>query len=217
MLNALWFRSDGGAERYGEYGAAVVPILADVGAELLFPSLPVAQSLEGGFDPDLLVFVRYPSLEAFDAMWQSDAYRAVAHLRTEAIAHAVLTRCRIEPEDAPSVRALAPGIVVLNCLWFSPGGSARYDDYLRAAQPLVERHGGGFVSPRLSPVQALGDDFVPDLVFLGQYPSADAVFELVADPDYAAPAAIRTAAVARSATTLLRVDAAGAPRPGAAE
>lgn len=75
MFNALWFYPDGGAERYGEYGAAVMPILADVGAELVFPFLRVDRALEGGLDPDLVGFVRYPSWDAFNAMWRSDAYR----------------------------------------------------------------------------------------------------------------------------------------------
>ncbi len=119
MLNALWLRPDGGAERYAEYGQAVLPILDDVGAELIFPFLPVTHALEGGFDPDLVGFVRYPSAEAFESMWRSDAYQRVAHLRTEAITKAVLTRCLIDPEDAPSVPQLPSGIAVFNALWFA--------------------------------------------------------------------------------------------------
>ncbi len=206
MLNALWFRSDGGAERYAEYGAAVGPILAASGAEVLLPVLPVEQSLEGGLDPDLLAFIRYPSQKAFESMWQSEEYQAIAGLRTDAISHAVLTRCRIEPEDAVPVEGLPPGIAVLNCLWFREAGAERYEDYLNAARPLVERRGGRFLSPRLRPEASLEDDFAPDLIFHGLYPTAEAVSDLVADPEYAPAAAIRTEAVQRSATTLLRID-----------
>lgn len=36
MLNLLEFRPDGGAERYGEYGEAVAPLLAGIGGRLLW-------------------------------------------------------------------------------------------------------------------------------------------------------------------------------------
>ena len=38
MLNALWFRP-GGMELYGQSGEAVLPMLAEVGAELSTPFL----------------------------------------------------------------------------------------------------------------------------------------------------------------------------------
>ncbi len=203
MFNALWFRP-GGMERYGQYGGAVLPILADVGAELSTPFLTVDESLEGGFDPDLVGFVRYPSAQAFDEMWRSERYRSVAHLRTEAAHRAVLTRCAIVPPDSGEA-VLNSGIVVLNMLWFHEGGRDRYDEYLAAAAPLVEAVGGRYVTPRFVPDAAYDDDFVPDLIFLGNYPSKDAVFELVTGPAYAEVSEIRTAAVQRSATTILRV------------
>ncbi len=205
MLNALWFRPEGGAERYGEYGEAVLPIMADVGADLLFPPMVVEQSLEGGFDPDLVVFVRYPSADAFEAMWRSDAYQKIAHLRTEAITRAVLTRCAIEPPDAEANRELPAGVAVLNALWFNEGGDATYDRYLEEAQPLVTSRGGQFLRPRLRPQVALGDDFVPDLVFLGHYPSIETLFEMIGSDEYRSPAATRSAAVNHSTTSILRV------------
>jgi uncharacterized protein (DUF1330 family) len=203
MFNALWFRPNG-LESYARYAEAVMPILADVGADMVTPFLPLDDALEGGFDPFVTGFVRYPSAAAFDEMWQSSRYREVAHLRTDAVERAVLTRCRLEPADAPNA-ALVPGVVVLNMLWFHDGGRERYDDYLEAAAPLVAKVGGRYVSPRFLPDKAYGDEFVPDLVFLGNYPSREAVFDLVGDADYAPAAAIRTAAVARSVTTTLRV------------
>lgn len=205
MFNALWFHPDGGAQRYAEYGAAVMPILSDVGAELIFPFLPRERVLEGGLDPDLVGFVRYPSWDAFDAMWRSDAYQAIAHLREEAITKAILTRCTIDPADAAAATSLPPGIAVLNALWFREGGAATYDDYLEAARPLVEKRGGRFLSPRFLPEQALADDFVPDLVFLGYYPSVEVLLDLVGSDDYQAPSAIRTDALLHSATTVLSI------------
>ena len=203
MLNALWFKP-GGMELYGKYGEAVLPILGEVGAELSTPFLQADEALEGGFDPDLVGFVRYPSPTAFDEMWRSERYRRVAHLRTDAVHRAVLTRCAIEPPGSGEA-VLDSGIVVLNMLWFHEGGRERYDEYLAAAAPLVEAVGGRYIVPRFVPNLAYDDDFVPDLIFLGNYPSKDAVFDLVTGPAYAEASEIRTAAVRRSATTILRV------------
>ncbi len=203
MLNALWF-TPGGTESYARYAEAVLPILAEVGADLLTPFLPVDTALEGGFDPDLVGFVRYPSAAAFDEMWRSERYRRVAHLRSDAVHRAVLTRCLIDPPDA-GVAVLEPGVVVLNMLWLHEGGHQRYDDYLAAAAPLVAAVGGRYVAPRFLPDAAYDDDVVPDLVFLGNYPSIEALFAVVNDPGYAAAAEIRDAAVRRSMTTVLRM------------
>ncbi len=203
MLNALWFKPEGGAQLYAQYGEAVMPILAEVGAEMLFPPMRVEQALEGGFDPDLVVFVRYPSWEAFNGMWRTEAYSKIAHLRTDAIRKAVLTRCAIDPEDAASAQQLPPGVFVFNGLYFVDGGAATYDEYLRQARPLVEARGGRFMSPRLKPNKALGEDFVPDLVFLGNYPSIEAVFDLVSSPEYQEPSQTRSRAVDHSVTTVL--------------
>ncbi|MCX2932546.1 DUF1330 domain-containing protein [Mycobacterium sp. CVI_P3] len=142
MFNTLWFRPDG-MQLYGEYGGEVLPILADVGAELVTPFLMVDEPLEGGFDPDMVGFVRYPSAAAFDDMVDSDRYRRVAHLRSDAVHRAVLTRCAIEPPD-PGAAVLEPGIAVLNMLWFHDGGRQRYAEYLSAVKPLVEAAGGRF-------------------------------------------------------------------------
>jgi uncharacterized protein (DUF1330 family) len=204
MWNALWFEIDGGRERYAEYGAAVMPILEQVGADILVPPLEIDQALEGRFDPDLTFFVRYPSQEAFDAMWQSDAYGHVASLRTDATRRAVLTRCAILPEDAGPVR-LPRGIAVLNMLWLRPGGGERYDDYLEATRPQVEAVGGSYVVPRFRPDRAIEDDVAPDMIFIGHYPSTDALFAVVSAPEYEQHAKIRAEAVERSLTTTLRV------------
>ena len=208
MFNALWFRAGGGAEQYAEYGSAVQPIMADVGAELLFPFMPVHSSLEGGLDPDVVAFIRYPSRDAFDTMWRSDAYRKVAHLRTDAVTKTVLTQCAIEPSESQPLASLAPGIAVLNCLWFNEDGRPAYDAYLQAAAPLAQAVGGEFVAPRLLPEQSLDSTFTPDLIFLGHYPSFDALTALIGDDNYRAsggPGELRASSLSQSATTILIV------------
>ena len=203
MFNALWFRPDGW-QLYGQYGGEVLPILADVGAELVTPFLTLDEPLEGGFDPDLVGFVRYPSAAVFDEMVNSERYRQVAHLRTDAVHRAVLTRCAIDPPDAGAA-LLEPGIAVLNMLWFHDGGRERYDEYLAAAGPMVQAVGGRLTVPRFLPDQAYEDAVVPDLILIGNYPSKEALFAMVTDPAYSEIAQIRTAAVRESATTLLTV------------
>jgi uncharacterized protein (DUF1330 family) len=202
MLNALWFKPDGGAQRYGEYGEAVMPILRDVGAELLFPPLSVEQPLEGDFDPDLIVLVRYPSSDAFDAMWRTEAYGKVGHLRTEAIGKAVLTRCAIDPEDAAPVTELPPGSLIFEALTFADGGAATYEEYLRQTEPLVQSRGGGLLAPRLIPQQSLGEGFMPDLVLLGHYPSMQTLYDVAATPEYQEHAPLRRRALKHAVTAL---------------
>jgi uncharacterized protein (DUF1330 family) len=201
MLNALWFKPDGGAQRYAEYGEAVMPLLRGVGAEMLLPMLPVVQTLEGGFDPDLILLVRYPSKDAFNAMWQTDAYSKIAHLRTEAITKAVLTRCALEPEDAAPID-FQSGSVLFEGLSFTPGGRPAYDEYLRQIGPLIEAQQGRLLSPRLLPERSMAEDFTPDLVLLSHFPSMEQLSAVAATDEYAKAAVLRRKAVDHAATVV---------------
>ena len=93
MLNALWFRKDGGAERYAEYAAAAAPVVARLGGTLVDGYAPDL-ALIGEFDPDLLFFVEWPSWDAFTAIGSDPEYLAIAHLREEALDRSLLIRCR---------------------------------------------------------------------------------------------------------------------------
>ena len=84
MLNLLRFKPDGGRERYAEYGAAVVPLVEGVGGRVVFQG-KAAPALLGGESWDLVVLVEYPTRRAFLEMIRSPGYRAIAHLRTEAL------------------------------------------------------------------------------------------------------------------------------------
>jgi uncharacterized protein (DUF1330 family) len=85
MLNLLAFKPDGGRERYGEYGAAVAPLLEKVGGRIVFVG-PSAAPLLGSDAWDLVALVEYPTRQAFLEMIGSAEYQAIAHLRTEALA-----------------------------------------------------------------------------------------------------------------------------------
>lgn len=84
MLNLLRFKPEGGRERYGEYGAAVAPLLERAGARVVFLG-ESAPPLLGGGEWDLVLLVEYPTRQAFLEMVGSAEYQAIAHLRTEAL------------------------------------------------------------------------------------------------------------------------------------
>jgi uncharacterized protein (DUF1330 family) len=98
MLNLLRFKPDGGAERYAEYGAAVAPILAKVGGEIVFAG-QATPALIGEGEWDLVALARYPSRQAFLDMVSSPEYQEIAHLRTEALVASELHP--MDPAEVP--------------------------------------------------------------------------------------------------------------------
>lgn len=84
MLNLLRFKPDGGRERYEEYGAAVAPLLDKVGGRIAWLG-EASPPLLGAESWDLVALVEYPSRHAFLDMISSDEYRAIEHLRSEAL------------------------------------------------------------------------------------------------------------------------------------
>ena len=92
MLNLLRFRPDGGRESYQEYArqvgervgakyGTVVEYLGEGGRALV---------AEDGQAWDMVVLVRYPTRRAFVDMIRDPDYRAVAHLRSQALIESVL-------------------------------------------------------------------------------------------------------------------------------
>lgn len=94
MLNLLAFRPEGGRERYEEYGAAVAPLLEKAGGRIVWFGAPAAALLGDG-SWDLVVLVEYPTRQAFLDMVGSEEYRAIEHLRGEA-----LVKGELHPMDA---------------------------------------------------------------------------------------------------------------------
>ena len=84
MVNLLRYRPDGGRERYEEYAQAVIPLIAKAGGRLVFRA-NAAASVIGDEEWDEVILVEYPSRKAFGEMIASEAYGAIAHLRTEAL------------------------------------------------------------------------------------------------------------------------------------
>ena len=100
MLNLLKFHPDGGAERYGEYGVAVAPLLERVGGRPIWAGNP-AEGLINGEDWDLMILVEYPTRQALLDMIGSPEYQAIAHLRDEA-----LERSRLQANDPVTLPGL---------------------------------------------------------------------------------------------------------------
>jgi uncharacterized protein (DUF1330 family) len=96
MLNLLAFRPEGGRERYEEYGAAVAPLLEKAGGRIVWFGAS-AKALLGEGSWDLVVLVEYPTRQAFLDMVGSEEYRAIEHLRSEA-----LTKGELHPMDQAS-------------------------------------------------------------------------------------------------------------------
>ena len=85
MLNLLRFKKDGGLDTYfNEYGAAVRPLIESRGGGVVF-NLEGVTPVISNERVDRLILVSYPSPESFRGMITSEAYRAVAGKRTDAI------------------------------------------------------------------------------------------------------------------------------------
>lgn len=78
-----------GQEAYARYGAAVTPILADLGAKTLFAG-PVHGLLIGEGDWDMAAIVEYPNRTVMIGMGTSQAYQAIHYHRAAGLAHQLL-------------------------------------------------------------------------------------------------------------------------------
>lgn len=93
MLNVLWFKQEGGAEKYQEYLRAAGPFAAKYGGKSDRSYVPET-SIIGEFDADLVFFVEWPNSKAFTDFIQDPGYQAISHLRAEAIRDSLLIRCK---------------------------------------------------------------------------------------------------------------------------
>jgi len=93
MLNVLWFKPNGGAERYEEYLRAVGPISARYGGKKLDAYVP-EQALIGEMTADLVFVVEWPSASSIEAFLNDAEFQQVKQMREEAITDSLLVRCR---------------------------------------------------------------------------------------------------------------------------
>jgi uncharacterized protein (DUF1330 family) len=89
MLNLLKFGGPGGRDAYLRYGAAVTPILAAIGARILY-SGSAAELLIGDQTWDAVILVEYPSRQAFLRMISGPEYLAAHTERQRGLERTVL-------------------------------------------------------------------------------------------------------------------------------
>lgn len=92
MLNAMWFKADGGEQRYREYMQAVGPLMRRAGGRKL-KSFVTDREIVGEFDADLIFFVEYPDWQAYKSFANSAEHHRIAYLREEALEKSILVRC----------------------------------------------------------------------------------------------------------------------------
>lgn len=98
MLNALWFKANGGEARYRKYMKAASPLMKRVGGRRL-KRFVADRAVIGEFDADLIFFVEYPNWQAFKDFANSADYHKIAYLREEALEKSLLIRC-VRPDYA---------------------------------------------------------------------------------------------------------------------
>lgn len=90
MLNLLRF-APGGRPSYEEYSRRAARFLKEYGAELLYAGEGAAPLVaEDGQDWDAVLLVRYPDRDTFRRMVSDPEYQKITHLRSQALAEAVL-------------------------------------------------------------------------------------------------------------------------------
>lgn len=97
IMNLLKFKADAGDGRtgrqaYADYGALAAEILPVYGAEVVWTGRQ-QEIVNGGAqdDWDVVLLVRYPSVDALARMSASAEYRAIYHHRTAALARETVT------------------------------------------------------------------------------------------------------------------------------
>ncbi len=92
MLNALWYKPDGGDKKYREYLKAAGPVMLKHGGEKLSSYIP-QKAIIGKFDADLVFTVKWPSEKVFHEFITDPEYKEISHLREEAIVDSLLIMC----------------------------------------------------------------------------------------------------------------------------
>jgi uncharacterized protein (DUF1330 family) len=93
MLNALWFKPDGGHKKYKQYMAAVEPLLKKYNGRVHSNFYVPQNEIIGKFDADLIFFVKWPSWDIFNQFVSDPDYQDIMQIREKAITNSLLIRC----------------------------------------------------------------------------------------------------------------------------
>jgi uncharacterized protein (DUF1330 family) len=97
-----------------------------------------------------------------------------------------------------------PGFQMFNAVWIKEdGGAAKYAQYLRLAQPFVEKYGGKR-GPTFVPEEQLIGKFDADLVFMVEWPDAKSFAAMIQDPGYKSISHLREDAIESSVLIRMR-------------
>ena len=96
MLNAFWFKADGGEELYKEYMKEALPLIEEAGGQKLRSLVP-ERAMVGEMDADLLYFIEFPSWGAYKGFANSAAHHKIAYKLRDATDKTLLIRC-VRPE-----------------------------------------------------------------------------------------------------------------------
>jgi len=96
MLNAFWFKPEGGRELYKEFMKDALPLIEEAGGKKLRSVVP-ERALVGEFDADLMYFVEFPSWSAYRGYANGSQYHKIAYKLREAVDKSILIRC-VRPE-----------------------------------------------------------------------------------------------------------------------
>jgi len=103
MLNAFWFKLNGGRELYDEYMKEALPLIQEAGGKKLRSVIP-ERALVGEFDADLMYFIEFPSWGAYRSYANSPQYHKIAYKLREAVEKSLLIRC-VRPEKTSGIKA----------------------------------------------------------------------------------------------------------------
>lgn len=93
MLNVLWFKPEGGVQKYQEYSQAAMPFIQKYGGRPITPLLRPQETLIGELDADLVFIIEFPSQEHFQQLLADPKFQQVSLLRDSALIKSLLVQC----------------------------------------------------------------------------------------------------------------------------
>ncbi|HOV31900.1 MAG TPA: DUF1330 domain-containing protein [Candidatus Hydrogenedens sp.] len=92
ILQAVWFKKPDGSKLYNEYLALANPIAVKHGAYKVVGLVP-REILRGGFRPDYLSIIEWPSMCHYYQFLKDPQYQHIASMRDEAIEKTIVIDC----------------------------------------------------------------------------------------------------------------------------
>lgn len=102
------------------------------------------------------------------------------------------------PDSEHEVEKSTEEAILLYAVWFKrPRGAEEYSEYLWEASPIAEKYGARRVGALIGR-EALNGSFDPDYIYMVAWPSIDAYYDFLKDPQYRAVAQLLPSAVEKT-------------------